>query len=158
MTINFDRNFNYFINWKKEFDFIWSYVQHKSFKWYNYSIFLAEWCIFLAHFNPLSGKGNTLLILRNHQNIQMVFFLKFSPIFVIKWKEGKHNKKFLVWISKTGGGEIISHHLIKGYAVMFPIFYFSSFLFDFTKFSIWAFLNFDFFYWHFCCHFKSTLF
>ena len=44
------------------------------------------------------------------------------------------------------------------YAVMLPIFYFSSFLFDFTKFSIWAFLNFDFFYWHFCCHFKSTLF
>ena len=25
-------------------------------------------------FNPLSGKGNTLLILRNRQNIQRVFF------------------------------------------------------------------------------------
>ena len=55
--------------------------------------------------NPLTGKGNTLLILRKHQNIQRVFFLKFSHIFVTKWKEEKHNKKFLVWISKTGGGK-----------------------------------------------------
>ena len=43
-------------------------------------------------------------MLRIHQIIQKVFFLKFSPIFVVQWKEEKYNKKFLVWISETGGG------------------------------------------------------